>query len=348
MTPTFKAYFRAHFRSKIKLLLCLLIFALALTSISAFDGQKSEYSYYDRDDVLVHHVYYYTNLGLQVFILCALAYILPVLEFSLFKKRKNLDCFYALPVSRKAMGMVHYFTGLILLIVPFTFSYLLNFLMMLRYPEGFYYPPLLGLYFLSLLMATVIYTVFTFLFNQANSTGDGIWFIVLWSFILGFAVEAVNTVLWAWPAGMSHTDLGIPWFVLMELEWVYSAVIEKSQNADLSVFWMDLECYAWFVIWIFLGIGSAVGFVLSFGRRRAEKTQEISDSWFGYKLLIPVFAVAAMICWYDLAALIALIMAFVGYIIYRKGFRLKKWDWIILGILTVIAIICILDISFAF
>ena len=93
MTPAFKAYFRDHFRSKLKLLLCLLIVALVLTLIYSVGGQKDEYTYYDYEaEIDVTNVNYNTYLGLQIFILCVCAYILPVLEFSLFKKRKKISC----------------------------------------------------------------------------------------------------------------------------------------------------------------------------------------------------------------------------------------------------------------
>lgn len=351
MTLAFKAYFRDHFRSKLKLLLCLLIVALVLTLIYSVGGQKDEYTYYDYDDVTqVTSVHYNAYLGLQVFILIVCAYILPVLEFSLFKKRKNLDCAYALPISRRAMGLVHYFVGLICLIVPFTCSYLLNFLLLLRYPEGFYYPPVLGFYFLSLLMGTILYTFFSFLFNQANSTGDGIWFMVLWSFLFFVVVTAMDFVYLEWlefgkqdfyynESFLYSSDLGVCWVLLSEIQWEYSGVVEKMQNASLAALWTDIAFIKWFVLWIVVGIGSALGFVFTFGKPRAEKTQEVSESWFGFKLLIPLYAVATMITSGELFVLVVLVVAFVGYIIYRKGFHLKKWDWIMLGLLIPVGIL---------
>lgn len=348
MTPAFKAYFRDHFRSKLKLLLCLMIVALVLTLIYSVGGQKDEYTYYDYDDVTqVTSVHYNAYLGLQEFILIVCAYILPVLQFSLFKKRKNLDCAYALPITRREMGLVHYFTGLICLVVPFTCSYLLNFLLLLRYPEGFCYPPVIGFYFLSLLMGIILYTMFTFLFNQANSTGDGIWFMVLWSFLFWLVAVALDVVYYEWfsfgsiyyNSLIDDPSLGISWGPFNAMQWEYSGVVEKMQNASLTALWTDIPFIKWFVLWITVGIGSALGFVFTFGKPRAEKTQEVSESWFGFKLLIPLYAVAAMISSGGLFVLVVLIVAFVGYIIYRKGFHLKKWDWIILGLLIPVGIL---------
>ena len=248
------------------------------------------------------------------------------------------------------MGLVHYFTGLICLIVPFTCSYLLNFLLMLRYPEGFYYPPLIGFYFLSLLMGTILYTFFTFLFNQANSTGDGIWFMVLWSFLFGLAATALDVVHYEWlnfgkndyfyyDSIFYDPSLGVSWGPLAEMQWRYSEVVEKIEKASLATLWTDIHFIKWFVLWIVVGIGSALGFVFTFGKPRAEKTQEVSESWVGSKLLIPLYAIAGMISFGDVFVLVVFILAFVGYIIYRKGFHLKKWDWIMLGLLIPVGIL---------
>lgn len=355
MSTSFKAYFRDHFRSKRKVLLCALIFALALTFIYSIGGQKYEfirYEYVD-DETYIEHtaVYYDSYLGLQTIILCTLAYSLPVLEFSFFKKRRNLDCAYALPISRREMGLVHYFTGLLCMIIPFVSSYLLNFLLLLRYPEGFYYPPLAGYFFLNLLIGIILYSVFTFVFNQANSTGDGVWFIILWSFAFGFVAETVRVFLRDW-LNLGKMELGsmnllsddsaygISWGLLSDIQWKYTQVIEKTQSASISELWSDLVFVKWFVLWILLGIGSVLGFVFSFGKRGAEQTQEVSDSWFGFKLLIPLYAICGMVVYRGLFVLVIWILAFVGYIIYRKGFHLKKWDWIILGTLIPWAILC--------
>jgi hypothetical protein len=138
---------------------------------------------------------------------------------------------------------------------------------------------------------------------------------------------------------MDDPSLGIAWIPLTEMQWRYSEVVEKIENTSLAALWTDPVFIKWFVLWIVVGIGSALGFVFTFGKRRAEKTQEVSESWFGFKLLIPLYAIAAMITYGDLFVLVVLIVAFVGYIIYRKGFHLKKWDWIMLGLLIPVGIL---------
>jgi hypothetical protein len=83
-----------------------------------------------------------------------------------------------------------------------------------------------------------------------------------------------------------------------------------------------------------IGIASGVGFFLSFGKRRMEKTEEISDSFFGYRVLIPYFAVTGIIGLGTFPMWVAFeVLALIGYTIYRRGLRYKLSD-----IITLIAL----------
>ena len=91
MTAAAKSYFRYHLRSKWKLLLCIIVIALVLTAWNSAE-QKYEGTRY---------VNYYCTLGISLAVLVVCSCILPITEFSIFKKRRNLDCFYGLPISRR-------------------------------------------------------------------------------------------------------------------------------------------------------------------------------------------------------------------------------------------------------
>lgn len=361
MTAAGKAYFGYHLRSKWKLLLCITVIALALTFLLSVGGQKYAWISTDYDTgIATQRVEYNFTPGTSYSVLLICGCMLPITEFSFFKKRRNLDCVYGLPITRREMGVVHYLTGLICLIVPYTCAYFLNFLLLLRYPEGFCYPPVLGYYFLSLLMGICAYSVNVFVFNQANSKGDGIWFMIFWAFIFLSLSSTWNSItktycmdglnwsdegyaqaeeIWSQKWEIHHNDMGISWAALSEIQMIYSEVIEKADGATLASFWGDPWHVIWLVFWIVLGIGSVVGFVHTFGKRRTEKTEEVSDSWFGFKVMIPLYAILSVLSSVGSGAIFIMILSFVGYLIYRKGFHLKKSDWIVLAILFVVCIL---------
>ena len=146
----FKQYFRAHLKGNLRALVCIFAAVLVLTFLLGINEQKTSYYNYALEKFITS---YHSTLYIPVVFLCILAYVLPVMEFSFFKKRINLDCAYALPISRKAMGMVHYLTGLIILFGAFTASYLLNFILLLRWEPGiFNFLPMIPHYLLCLLL----------------------------------------------------------------------------------------------------------------------------------------------------------------------------------------------------
>lgn len=325
-----KAYLRDHIRDNLKSFLYIIVICMAITFVFAINGQISiNYK---------NELEYASFIGVPATLLIICAYVIPVMEFSIFKKRVNLDCLYALPIKRRELAVVHYITGLLMLVIPYTLSYLLNALLLLRAPEAFDFSPLLPYYFVSLALGISQYSVFVFVFHKANTKGDGIWFIILWSFVLVLVLGALREMD---IIDVYQTQFGIPWGLLTELTPGYSYLIEgipEWSTWSPDEMWENNQI-VWFIFWILAGIAATVGFLFDFGKQRTEKTEEISNSIFGYKVLIPVYAIAGMITFYvsdtPVFWLIIEIIAILGYTIYRRGFHYKKSDIIILILLIV-------------
>ena len=304
---------------------------LMLTFLIGYNSQPCNYYEYDANYITQD---YFSTLYIPVAILCILAYVLPVKWFSFFKKRINLDCAYSLPISRKAMGAVHYLTGLGTLWGAFTLSYLVNFLLLLsRGTNWFHFGPMLPHYFLCLILGFAMYSVMVFVFNEANTRDDGILFMVLYTFVFAFILIAIAE-LTEWQA-LDEGYGSLPWGVIDTLTVYYQALVEIDTEG-LQPFWSNPMLIFWFMFWVVLGIGAAVGFFCSFGKRRMEKTEDISDSFFGFRTLIPIFAITGMFLARSLNSIIFVVLieffAIIGYTIYRRGFHYKKSDiiWLVL------------------
>jgi hypothetical protein len=83
-----------------------------------------------------------------------------------------------------------------------------------------------------------------------------------------------------------------------------------------------------------LAIACAFGFIWLFKNKRPENIGGISSSPFGYKVLLPVTAIAVINCEADDISLVAIMLVtmIVGYIIYRRSIRLKLLDYISMAI----------------
>ncbi len=330
----FKQYFRAHLKANIRSLIYILAIALLLTALNGINVQPIEYHDYETGKMVS---YYSSMLTIPVMFMCILVYVLPVREFSFFKKRINLDCVYSLPISRRAMGTVHYLTGLITLFSAFTSSYLLNFVLLFsQAPQHFNFPPMVAHYFLCLLLGTAIYSLMVFVFNEANTKGDGIWFMLLYTYVFSSVASAVSAICdYEMLAGFYAET---PWGAFGALTETYRGRIEIGGIEEL-VFWRAPGYVAWIAFWIALGIAAAAGFFLIFGKRRMDKTGEISNSNFGFRTLIPVYAASEIILTRGAGWFFTNLMAFFGYAIYRRGFHHKKSDIIVLVVLSIFGIL---------
>ena len=321
----FKSYFKSHLKQSTKTLIYILIISVVITLLVALTGQVYEDKNYLTGEV--ESINYYSTIYTPIFLLVVLCYIIPVTEFSFFKKRINLDCAYSLPISRRAMGSVHFLMGLITVIAAFSASYLTNFIMLLiRGAEHYNLAPLLFHYPVSLLLGAAIYSFTVFVFCEANTKGDGIWFIALWTFapILVFACIEYST---STNLIFDYATCAIHWGALDTFTMNVQYMVEISDAVYYSPeeFFSSAEAILWIVGWILVGVMSTVALYRTFGKRRMEKTEEISDSYFGYRTLIPLFAITGNIVFDDVVFWIIIeILAVVGYTIYRRGFHYKK------------------------
>ena len=107
------------------------------------------------------------------------------------------------------------------------------------------------------------------------------------------------------------------------LNWNYHIRTEKQIRETMYMF----------TAWGGIGIASAVGYFVTFVRKGAEKIGDVSESWFGYKIMIPFYAYSAflLVGTEGIIEILILILMLMGYFIYRRSFRLRKNDLIVIA-----------------
>ena len=80
--------------------------------------------------------------------------------------------------------------------------------------------------------------------------------------------------------------------------------------------------------WIILGIGAIAGYFLTFIKKGAQKAGEVSDTFVGYRVLIPLYCimVSSTFISFPIMQVIVMAMTIVGYVIFRRGFKFKLPD----------------------
>ena len=287
----------------------------------------------------------YTESGIYMLavvlsIFCAL---IPILELSGYKSRRNLDTLYFFPIKREKLALAHYLSGFIQVFVICSVTFFVAYAYLAANTDIFALEYMIIYYVLSLLLGVVMYSVFMFIFIQANTVADGVLFCGLWIFVLFLVGWVLRTEILDsfityhdhYPTSIGGIEnWGIVYSPINNLTVIFQDLIETNRiGSDVYVGIYMRQSYMFF-IWGVLGIAAAVGYFLTFVKRGAEKAGEISDSWFGYRTLIPTYGYSLLMLMglYD-GFMIVLILAMmvIGYIIYRRGFKFKISDMVVVG-----------------
>ena len=289
----------------------------------------------------------YNSTGIEILavILGIFCTLIPILETSCFKNRRNLDTLYFFPIKRWKMATAHFVSGFIQVLFIYSVAFFVAFGYLAANTDYFAlgYMPLY--YVLSLLLGLVMYSFFSFVFGQANTVADGVVFCVLWMFVLAVVSLVVTGQILrpyfsakGWGAVSDLSGWGIAYAPINNLTVIFQDLIEINKDAvdynyQATYAARYLSQMYMFFVWGAVGIATAVGYVVTFIKKGAEKAGEISSSIFGYKLLIPVYGYSLlMMCGLiDYLTILIFIAMVVGYIVYRRSFKLKTSDLVFTG-----------------
>jgi hypothetical protein len=292
-------------------------------------------------------VYYdeYKTTGIYILaiILGVFCTLIPMLEMSGFKNRRNLDTLYFFPINRSKMALAHYLSGFIQVVFIYSVSFFSMWAFLALRTDCFALEYMIGYYFLSLLLGLVIYSFIIFIFSQANSVADGVIFCGLWVFLLYLCMWVIRTYfirtfiieMRFWEETANLSLWGILYTPINNLTVIFQDLIEINRVGEAAVYDYTaryareyMEQMYMFFIWGAIGIAAAVGYFMTFIKKGAHMAGEISTSHFGYRLLIPLYGYMLLMIYgeIDIMTIVILAMMLVGYVIYRRGIKLKRSD----------------------
>ena len=290
-------------------------------------------------------VEYRGHTGIELFtsMMAVLCILVPVLETAGFKNKRNLDTFYSLPLSRFNLALAHYLSGFVQILAVYTVSFITAVLVLLTYAEYFGLICLPAFYVLSVIFGLGVYSFYMFVFGQANTVFDGAVFCAMWSYgtmiFVGYITDIISNVFTEGMTATFYNDLlEIPWLIgfpfssLDNLNMMFRFSIEPK-NVEPLEYELVMRHYWSFFLWAAIYVACAYGYFRTFMRKGAENAGEISDTWFGYRLLIPIYGfLMVRQGGFDILTVIWLTMMVIGYVIYRRGLKLKKSDIVVLAI----------------
>ncbi|MBS6440161.1 MAG: hypothetical protein KH365_05660 [Clostridiales bacterium] len=337
---TCASYFKYSLKKVLVEMLTLTVFALLLVHFSV----SQSIVHWKADGVLDIRR---SDLCLWVpsAILGVLAAVLPLLRLSAFKSRRNIDTLYSFPLSRRKMVAVQLGMGIGEMFCAFTLSYL-YFIFLYKLKAGaFHLFWLLPNYFVALVGGLILYFFVAFFFWQGNTVADGIVFAIGFAgapalFVLDLSIlfnsSLMSEAVWYLPFWHLNNTTGLFYYKAMQDSPEVMEVMGE-QLSNNAYFW-ELDSLAnkfyMYIVWFFVACILAAMLFYFAGRSKAEKAGDISDSFLGYRTLVPFYGYSILLnsterAW-EFSPIIYLLMI-VGYILYRRGFKLRMSDWICLG-----------------
>ncbi len=294
-----------------------------------------------------------TGIEMLATVLGLFCTLVPMLELSCFKNRRNLDTLYFFPIKRERMALAHYLSGAAQIFVIYTVSFIAIWLTLVFKTKCFSleYMPLY--YVCSLVVGAILYSIVCFILGEANTVADGVIFVTLWFFVIYVLAIAVRTSVLrpfltdteVWVDTANFSGWGALYAPINNLTVIFQGLIESNHQSnyyDYTATYAQIylsQAYM-FGVWAVVGLAAAFGFFVRFKRKGAHMAGESSDSIFGYRLLIPVYGYSLLLMYSDLdiMTIIIFVLMLAGYFIYRRSFRIKKSDIIIIacGILPMI------------
>ncbi len=305
---------------------CAIPYIVGVATMEMFYGYTTKYG------TTVSYIYdpQITNVFIELVILL---FVVPALVYSFKMTKRGVDGYYSLPIKREKLYFVATMVGLILVLVPFTVSFWGGFLTLaLRaenpYDMSWYVPA----YFAGVCFAVFLYGVNAFVYTRANRVVDGLVFMGLYAFIGFFANGCLSTMcegmydrtpeVFKSSAAVSFVFGGGMFEVLSEITRLIMRRGGPGFESQYAKWWFCAPIFAGIICYALLF------FLLRY--EKGENAEQNSESWFGYKVLIPAYVALLFGCGIaeEVIGFVAVLVAgVVATIVYKRKFRLKLIDW---------------------
>jgi len=329
---SFKRYLFYHLKSRIGYTLTASLLGFLITLFSLIDEHDGNV------DELTESLFFWPAIILSIY-----AILSAILEFTPFLNRRNLDTLYAMPIKRSTMQLVHYLSGLFSTLFCHAASFFLVLFFWLPYHNFFSLGYAIPLYFISVVCGFIMYAISVFLFTIGNTAIDGCITLLFGGFSLPLILVTLRKFInYRKIFGFSPTEVSFFWSPINAFTYAYQIKIEKRYSYSLASFYQSKSTLFMIILFLVIGIATTVGFFLLHPKKRIETVGECTHSLFSYRTLVPLYALCCITMMSRVNiftySLIFVCMT-VGYIIYRRTYRLKKSDLIVMGSIVLYSLI---------
>ncbi len=287
-----------------------------------------------------------TSVFIYFIVLIMILTIATPISLLNFKMKKiGIDKYYSLPIKKNMLYLAKYLSGLLLIFIPYFISFFASFLVILMKDNLYSYGFIWLLFIVMLLCSICIYTIIFFTIYCQNTMVDGIVIVGIVAILLPGMILTANNfynsvcVLINKPTSYFIEDAP-NFFLFSPLFSTYSLISNKIAGLSVNIETGQIISY---VVLLVGAIAAVFAFLFKSKREKAEDTLEKSNSWFGYKLFVPIIATYLLALMpYFYGWLLSISCLYVGHLIYRRTFKLNRSSWITIIVFSVLALIYVI------
>ena len=346
---SFRKYFIYHFKTTFLRLVMISLLSALLVSTSVW---HKNYSWF-----LSQNTYTVSFAALAI-VAAVISTVIPILELLPFKNRRNLDTILFLPIDHRKMAAVHFINGALHIFIINLICFSITFGILTNHSYPFKTGNFVLLFLFTIFGSLAIYAFTLFIFDRANTTADGVIWLISYSFIGAFTFAVVADLYTSiFTEGfVGANDLSFPltafspYFLFVFLWSTVNRILIPKYNiietatsavAQIEPASSTPELIAndiiGMIFWGFLIPLCIFGFIWMFKKKRPENIGSVSNSWFGYKVLLPLTAITVLTGFQATLEnivfhAIVLVCLVIGYIIYRKGVHFRPSDYIFMSL----------------
>lgn len=274
--------------------------------------------------------------------------VIVIFRFSSLRSAKEVDLYYALPISRQKLFLTHFIYGLLQVIFVWTVLYFFSLITVIAKTNGGYQEVWLFLiYFIALFYIIILYSITVFVFLRANTIFDGIAFILLFNILFLFIAIFFTGRVFLFNTNFNQPFFLNPYYSVAEL----SNFMTKLSNQVSSYDQQRIANASLFIIinTIFYTASAIFAFLYSYRQINETKTEligQLSSSKLGYKFYIPAILVTAVPSIFFIGSAVTFVLViifisagFIGFFIYKRGLKITWVDAAYVLIPTLIGMI---------
>lgn len=326
-----KKYFVYELKKSLFVMCALAVIATAVYVISVLTQMQNI------DNFGLHY------LTLSWIVACggAMSVFVPIWKLRYLMKKRSVDLYYAMPLSHARILAVKFLVGLIVLFSSFTAAFWIgSFTAMGALSKYINCAIFVPFYFSMLIPMAVIYALTSFIFTRAKRLIDGIMFVIMTGMSLGIFADNIPTFVRLCGGDIYQYGFGAscftPFGALSIIVIYVDCNILKSLSGMpvVSAFdWVGMSLVA------VLGIAAGIGLFFAERRAKAEDCEQISESYFGYKVMIPLYAFSLALQSARISLVLTALIAAAAYAVSVLYKRTPKIGWIFAVIVGVAFIV---------